>query len=197
MDKGQFKAAVIGSIGQKTEDMLDAAKLDAAKQGGYAEALLGVSEKIKALAAVADEDAKAGKYEDLDPVRVLALVKQYITRCDTIVESAQAAAAAARLTCQGRVQALELVMKNLKKEFDLEVAKSKMRAQVETTEQTQTADGTHSAAPVSLKAQRQAEEKPEKVAQADVPSVPAAPFRRNASQPRSQQQGSANAPDSG
>lgn len=180
MDKGQFKAAVIAGVGQKVDDMLEAAKLDTAKQGGFADALLGVSEKIKALATVADEESKEGKFDDLEPLQILALVKQYIIRCDTVIESAAAQAATAKLTCQGRVQALELVVKNLKKEHDFELAKSEARGQAEEAggelDSRPLPDGSHRAAPPSLKAQRLAEEQaektrtePPKIAQAEVP----------------------------
>jgi len=191
MDKGQFKAAVIGSIGQKIEEMLEAARADKQAQHRANQYLLGVVEDIDKLVDQVDKDIEEGLYDGIgEPLLVAKIVKQYIVRASAVVGTAAEQAANARLTCEGRVQSIELIIKNLKKEHDTELAKSEARRKAEEAgdediDMRELPDGSHAAPAPSLKARRAVEEQaekmkdaPPKIAQADVPKVPAATIRK-------------------
>jgi hypothetical protein len=135
MDKSQFKAAVIGQIGVKTEEMLEAAKLDEARNAGSHIALFGAVKKINELAANVDKDVEEGLFNDLgEPLQIAAAIKKYITRASGAVESLAVSAATAQTICQGRIQAMELMVKNLKREHDAEMGKFEARQLAEAGE---------------------------------------------------------------
>ena len=156
MDKGELKAAVVHDIGNKVDDMLESARADAASKLGANIALLACSKKVAELAAHVDKDLEEGRLENLEPPAIAQAIKKYITRACGVIDSGAEAAARARLVADGKIQMAELMVGNLKKLHDAELAKSKARQEVA---QTEVAPSNGGRPPLSLKERRLAEEK--------------------------------------
>ena len=157
MDKSEFKAAVVNELGVKIEDMAEAAKLDVARNEGAKEALLVASKKVLDLAAHVDKDLDEGLLSEAgEPLVVAQLIKKYLTRAATVLESGSVSAENHKLIAQGRLQALELVVGNLGKIRDAELEKSKQRQALDAGEEVIGRPvGTHPG--MTIKQQRQLE----------------------------------------
>lgn len=133
MDKSEFKAAVISEIGGDIEDMLEAAERDEAGQTRANQVLLGVSKQILDLAQHVDKDLEAGAFNKIggEPLLLVGAIKKYITRASGVVDTAAMQAAQTRLTCQGRIQALKVVVTNLGRKRDSELDKARRRREYE------------------------------------------------------------------
>lgn len=160
MDKGELKAAVVHDIGNKVDDMLESARADAASKLGANIALLACSKKVAELAAHVDKDFEEGLFNELtEPHLIAQAIKKYITRACGVIDSGAEAAARARLVADGKIQMAELVVGNLKKVHDAELAKSAARqaAEVQAEQAAIPPNGGRPALP--LKERRLAEEK--------------------------------------
>lgn len=157
MDKGELKAAVVHDIGNKVDDMLEAARADAASKLGANVALLACSKKVAELAAHVDKDFESGAFEGLEPPAIAQAIKKYITRACAVIDSGAEAAARARLVADGKIQMAELMVGNLRKIHDAELAKSAARQQAEQVKDAAPSDGGRP--PLPLKERRLAEEK--------------------------------------
>jgi len=168
MDKGEIKAATVHELGCKFEDMLEAAKLDEARNEGAKTALLMASKKVSELSVHVDRDLDEGVFGNVDgPLAVAALIKKYLTRAAAVLESGAASAENHRLMSAGRSQAFQQMIENMRKLHDLELEKSVQRKLAE-VEGERHIPGVHPG--LSLKDQRLAEEVPAKEV---IPIVPA------------------------
>lgn len=128
MDKSEMKAAVLHEVGVKSEDMCEAARLDAARHEGGISALLAAAKQIAGLAAHVDRDMDEGAFASLEgPLAVAGAIKKYLSRAVAVVESGMKAEDNQRLVCEGRAQAFKLMVDNMKRLHDQEVEKSKQR----------------------------------------------------------------------
>lgn len=128
MNKGELKAAVVYEIGCKVDDMLEGATLDVARNEGAKNALMMATKKVSNLAVEVDRELDGGDFDKLgDPMEVAKLVKKYVTRAVAILESGAAGAENHRLISQGRAQAFELMVANMKKIRDGELEKARVR----------------------------------------------------------------------
>jgi hypothetical protein len=136
MDKSEMKAAVLHEVGAKSEDMCEAARLDAARHEGGITALLAAAKQIAGLAAHVDRDMDEGAFASLDgPLAVAGAIKKYLSRAVAVAESGMKAEDNQRLVCEGRAQAFKLMVDNLKKLHDQEMEKSKSRQAIATGEE--------------------------------------------------------------
>ncbi len=159
MDKGELKAAVVHEVGVKVDDMLESAKAESAKHTGANVALLAAAKKVAELAQHVDKDLEEGKLNDLEPHLVAQAVKKYITRCEGVLHNLAEVSARAKLTSEGRIQMAELIVGNLKKVHDAELAKSRLKKQLEEEPAVAQTDVRPTGVrPMSLKEQRLAEE---------------------------------------
>jgi len=132
MDKGELKAAVVHEIGCKTDDMLEAAKTEMSRHEGAKLALALASKQVAALGNHVDKDMDAGEFSNLDgPLEVAKAIKKYLQRATGVVDSGVASAENHRLIAQGKVQAFELVVGNMQKLKEIELAKSKVHRERE------------------------------------------------------------------
>lgn len=155
MDKGEIKAATVHELGCKFEDMLEASKQDESRNEGAKTALLMASKKVTELQTHVDKDLDEGAFGDVDgPLAVAALVKKYLTRAATVLESGAASAENHRLMAAGKTQAFRQMIDNMKRLHDLELEKSAQRKLIE-IEGDRRVPGVHPGP--SLKEQRQLE----------------------------------------
>jgi hypothetical protein len=157
VDKSEFKAAVVSELGVKVEDMAEAAKLDVARNEGAKEALLIASKKVMELTVHVDKDLDEGLFSEAgEPLVVARLIKKYLSRAATVLESGSVSAENHCLIAQGRLQALQLVVTNMGKIRDAELEKSKQRQALDVGEvATGRPVGTHPG--LAIKEQRQLE----------------------------------------
>ena len=159
MDKGEIRAATVHELGCKFEDMLEASKQDESRNEGAKGALHLAAKKVSELQAHVDKDLDEGVFANLDgPLAVAALVKKYITRACSILESGAVTAENHRLMAQGRSTAFHQMIDNMKKLHDLETEKVAQKKAADAEGVLRRAVGTHPG--VSLKEQRKLEETP-------------------------------------
>lgn len=153
MNKGELKALIINDIGNKAEDMLEAAKAEYSRHRGGSVALLACSRKIAELASYVDRDLEEGLFKEFEnPHLVAQLIKRYISRAVGVADSLAGLEAGATHTASGKVQMAESVVRSLKKEHDAAVLLAKQGAQVD--EVTSELTMQDRCAPRSLKEQR-------------------------------------------
>jgi len=161
MNKCELKAVVVHNIGSKVDDLLEAARSDAASKLGANVALLACSKKVAELAEHVDKDYEEGLLDKLEPHQIAQAIKKYITRACAVIDSGAEAAARARLVAEGKIQMAQLLVGNLKKVHDEELAKSKAVKEVDLqASETLVYEVPSSTGrpPVSLKERRLAEE---------------------------------------
>ena len=128
MDTNEVRAEFAHEIGCKLDDMLDAAKLDAARDEGAKNALQALVKRISELGLLVDKEMDEGLFSGVDgPMSVAAAIKKYIVRASAVLESGALQAESHRLMCCGRVQTLELIVGNMKKTYDMELGKAALR----------------------------------------------------------------------
>ena len=128
MEYGDVRAEMAHELGCKLDDMLESAKVDSARNEGASEALRMASKRLTELTEEVDRELDAGNYAEIDsPLAVAANIKRFLIKACAILESGVVSASNHRLVCQGRAQALELVVGNLKKMHDFEKGRAELR----------------------------------------------------------------------
>jgi len=157
MEKGEIKAATVHEIGVRFEDMLEAGRQEVSKNEGAKLALLMAIRQVNELAAHVDKDLDAGAFNDVtEPMAVATLVKKWLTRTCAVLETGSVSAENHRLIAQGRVQAFQQMIDNMKKLHDMELGKLEAKKATEKTGRRGRATGTRPQA--SVKQRRLAEE---------------------------------------
>jgi hypothetical protein len=101
--------------------MLDAAKAEVFRDEGQAAALHAAVKRIADVIKLVDKDLDADAFAEVqEPLQVASVIKKYIAHITSILESGARSADDHKFVCQGRVQALELVVGNMKKLHNLE-----------------------------------------------------------------------------
>jgi hypothetical protein len=134
MEKGEIKAATVHEIGCRFEDMLEAAKVDGARNEGAKVGLQAAAKKVLELQAHVDKDLDEGLFGDVDgPLAVAAQIKKYIARAVGVLESMSVTAENHRILTQGKVQAFQQMIDNMKKLHDMELEKTQAKQEAEAT----------------------------------------------------------------
>lgn len=164
MDKSEFKASVVHELGCKIDDMSEAAKLEIARNEGAKTALILASKKVSELNLNIDKDVDDG----LVSLETATLIKKYVIRAVSILESGAVSAENYRLISQGKFQALEMVVGNLKKIHSAELEKSQARKDIDESDESRGRNRVSGVGPSpSIKNKRLAEE----AAEVDTPVV--------------------------
>lgn len=159
MEKGEIKAATVHEIGCRFEDMLEAAKVDSARNEGAKVGLQAAAKKVLELQAHVDKDLDEGVFGDVDgPMAVASQVKKYVSRAVGVLESMSVTAENHRILMQGKVQAFQQMIDNMSKLHDMELEKTKAKQEAGAHKRRVT--GTHPGS--TLKEQRKLEEAPPK-----------------------------------
>jgi hypothetical protein len=101
--------------------MLEAAKAEVVRDEGQAAALHAAVKRIADVIKLVDKDLDADAFAEIqEPLQVASAIKKYIAHITAILESGAKSADDHKFVCQGRVQALELMIGNMKKLHSLE-----------------------------------------------------------------------------
>lgn len=156
MDKAEVKKGTAHEIGCRLEDALEAAKDEMHRMEGANAGAVQVGQLIDALSAHVDQDLDEGKYD----LTVATVVKQYVSRASAVAASIAKRSADQRLVAQGKIFGLQASVQVTKKLHDDEERKQK--AVQEAPEGSNGRSRPVGVRPVSIKAQRLAEEAAEK-----------------------------------
>lgn len=208
MEPHEIRAGFAHELGCKLDDMLEAAKLEVARGEGSRTALQMAAKKVSELALAVNKDLDEGKLDNLEgSLAIAGVIKDYLTRAVTALESGVVAAESHRLQVQGRVQAFEMIVGNVKKIHDLEQGQANLRKVVGDTAPVEGQARTTGIAPgLPLRERRRLEEEAAKAAEtaaaakaedvADAPPVtdtapvaePPAPAKKTNSKPKGRPQ---------
>jgi len=119
LDKSEVKLAILHNLGCKVDDMLEGVRHERFRAEGASRALVQATKAIRQLAELVDDDVDKERYE----LPTAAKIKEYLDRAASLVESMASNARNQQLAGSGRTEAMDQVVKYLKKEYDLEEAK--------------------------------------------------------------------------
>jgi hypothetical protein len=155
--KAEIRAGAIFNVGERLDDMLEAAQRDATRFDGKVAGCMEVAESITALLKAVDEDLDSGQIPDLETA---ALVKKWVSRCFHLSENLARRASNEKMSAAGAVAAMTQAVRLV---ADMH---SREKAQVEQVQELtsqasperEADEPSERSAPVSLKAQRLAED---------------------------------------
>lgn len=125
--KSEVKAALAFELGSAYEDMLEAAKHELQRSGGQKSGLLTGRTKLEEHMKIIDRDVDSGQLT-LDEA---GKCKKYMVQGLNILQNLAMQAEVQAYLSQGKVQALEGVVKSTKKVYDSEQTKAKNLAEYE------------------------------------------------------------------
>jgi hypothetical protein len=123
IEKTAVKLATLKEVGAMFEDNYEVAKLEKAKVEGLVPVLDGVGKLIEALCKEVDRDLDDNKVPVSEPLQVAKYVKEYILKAKKLTDDAALRAVHARFDHQGRITALDIAVKQIKKLHDAQVTK--------------------------------------------------------------------------
>lgn len=129
IDKTAVKLATLKEVGALIEDGYEAAKLEKAKVEGLVPVLDGIGNLIEALCREVDKDLDNNKVPVTEPLIIAGYVKDYILKAKKLTEDAALRAVHARFDHQGRITALEIAVKQIKKLHDGQLNKIRVLEQ--------------------------------------------------------------------
>lgn len=119
--KHEVKAGAYSTVGQKVEVLIAEAKAESSRYQGASEALVSAKKGVESVLSVVDQDAKEGTIS----IEESAKVKRWLVRAVGSVENLQIQSEAAKFQANGKIQALEKVLTDVKKLYVLEQAQLK------------------------------------------------------------------------
>ena len=123
IEKTAIKIATLKEVGAMIEDGYEASKIEKAKVEGLVPVLDGVGKLIEDLCRQVDKDLDEGKVPTSEPLIIAKYVKEYVLKAKKLTEDASLRAVHARFDHQGRVTALEVAVKQIKKLHDAQINK--------------------------------------------------------------------------
>jgi hypothetical protein len=118
--KSEIRAATFHEVGVQADNLLEAAKVEAAGNQMAKQALLVARQRIEQHSAVVDRDVEAGKLTLVEASKA----KHYITQCANILESLAVQAEVQMYLAQGKASTAAQLVQRLKTSFDQEKAKA-------------------------------------------------------------------------
>lgn len=149
MDVNEIRADLVHELGCKLDDMLEAAKFDGMRDEGAKMALQLSVKKIDELSLLVDKELDSDGFANLEePLQIAKAIKKYLIKAHEILELGAAQAEQHRLVSQGRIQAYELMVGNMKRIHDMERGKAALRKAATISEETSSEIAVRAPAPV-------------------------------------------------
>jgi hypothetical protein len=145
--KSEIRAGAIHDLGSKLDDVLERARVALAQADGKNAAAQLIQQRLVTLTTNVDKDVDEGRYD----LTTATLIKQYMSRAQTVAELTAAEAAAERHRATGAVAAMTTAVEITKKAFDTESALAK-------TMQVDEISSKAPSAPISVKQRRREED---------------------------------------